>query len=191
MCPPSSEDSLLARNTVATAFHRISDRIRCSIAPSPGCGGCACGGIVFRYGVFAEYGTGTPFRRATPSSSSNKNSARSAPLNSMTESNASRHSLVSTGSRSLRMGSSPLPGQSGACGCLADGCVASETEVGFHVLEGLRDRMAGDGVLGKRRGLLVVHHGRLVERVLPAEHTLRPGPNRARRPLLYGALRSG
>src|SRR3954463_1085182 len=59
MCPPSSEDSLLARNTIATAFHRISDRIRCSIALSPGCVGCACGGIVFRYGVFAEYGTGT------------------------------------------------------------------------------------------------------------------------------------
>ena len=104
MCPPSSEDSLLARNTIATAFHRISDRIRCSIALSPGCGGCACGGIVFRYGVFAEYGTGTPLRRASPISSSSRNAARSAPSNSMTESNASRHSLVSTGSRSLRMG---------------------------------------------------------------------------------------
>ncbi len=48
MCPPSSEDSLLARSTIATAFHRISERIRCSISRSPGCGGSLCGGIVFR-----------------------------------------------------------------------------------------------------------------------------------------------
>ena len=48
MCPPSSEDSLLARSTVATAFHRMIDRIVCSTAPSPGCGGCWPGGIVFR-----------------------------------------------------------------------------------------------------------------------------------------------
>ena len=32
--------------------------------------------------------------------------------------------------------------------------------------------MAGKWVLGKLRGLLVVDYGRLVERVLPAEHTL-------------------
>ena len=32
--------------------------------------------------------------------------------------------------------------------------------------------MAGSWVLGKRRGLLTVDHGRLVERVLPVEHTL-------------------
>ena len=83
MCPPSSEDSLLARSTIATAFHRIIDRIRCSIAPSPGCAGCWSGGIVFRYGVFAEYGTGAPLRRASPISSSSRNPARSAPSNSM------------------------------------------------------------------------------------------------------------
>ena len=60
MCPPSSEDSLLARSTVATAFHRIAERIRCSTARSPGCGGSWETGIVFTYGVFAEYGTGAP-----------------------------------------------------------------------------------------------------------------------------------
>ena len=48
ICPPNSEDSLLARNTIATAFHRISDRIRCSISRSPGCGGSFSGGIVLR-----------------------------------------------------------------------------------------------------------------------------------------------
>src|SRR5215213_7578594 len=101
MCPPSSEDSLLARSTIATAFHRMIERILCSMAPSPGCSGCSWGAMVFRYGVFAEYGTGTPLRRPSPISSSSRNPARSAPSNSMTESNASRHSLVSTGSASL------------------------------------------------------------------------------------------
>ncbi len=48
MCPPSSEDSLLARSTMATAFHRIIDRMACSITWSPGLGGSRCGGIVFR-----------------------------------------------------------------------------------------------------------------------------------------------
>jgi hypothetical protein len=53
MCPPSSEDSLFARNTIAIAFQRISDRMRCSIARSPGCGASLSTGIVFRYGVVA------------------------------------------------------------------------------------------------------------------------------------------
>ena len=65
MCPPSSELSLLARSTVATAFHRFSDRIRCSSARSPGCGGCLSTGIVLTYGVFAENGTGTACLRAS------------------------------------------------------------------------------------------------------------------------------
>jgi hypothetical protein len=44
------------------------DRIRCSTAWSPGYGGSFSGGMVFRYGVFAEYGTGVPLRRASPRS---------------------------------------------------------------------------------------------------------------------------
>ena len=44
--------------TIATAFHRIIDRIACSTARSPGCRCSLAGAIVFRYGVFAEYGTG-------------------------------------------------------------------------------------------------------------------------------------
>jgi hypothetical protein len=47
MCPPSSELSLFARNTVATAFHRFNDRIRCSTARSPGCCGCLSTRMVF------------------------------------------------------------------------------------------------------------------------------------------------
>jgi len=46
MCPPSSELSLFAFSTVATAFHRFSERIRCSIARSPGCCGSLSTGIV-------------------------------------------------------------------------------------------------------------------------------------------------
>jgi hypothetical protein len=59
---------LFARSTIATAFQRISDRIRCSISRSPGCGACRSGGIEFRYGVFAEYGTGAPVRSASANS---------------------------------------------------------------------------------------------------------------------------
>ena len=46
MWPPSSEVSLLARNTMATAFQRIAERIRISIARVPGCVGSSSGGIV-------------------------------------------------------------------------------------------------------------------------------------------------
>ena len=41
-----------------------------------------------------------------------------------------------------------------------------------YFLEGLGGRIAGRWLLGKSRGLFVVHHGRLVERVTPAAHTL-------------------
>ena len=55
---------MFARSTVATAFQRIADRMRCSTARSPGCGGSSSTGIVFTYGVVAEYGTRAPARRA-------------------------------------------------------------------------------------------------------------------------------
>ena len=52
--PPSSEDSAFARSTMASAFHRISDRMRWSIASSCGLSRSSfSGGIVFRYGVVA------------------------------------------------------------------------------------------------------------------------------------------
>src|SRR6185312_5518419 len=66
MCPPNSDDSLLARSTVAMAFHRVIDRSRHSTARSPGYGGCFSTGIVLTYGVVIEYGTVAP--RWRPSS---------------------------------------------------------------------------------------------------------------------------
>src|SRR6266704_3055441 len=85
MCPPSSEDSALARSTMASAFHRIIDRMRWSMASSRGLSRSSWpGGIVFRYGVVALYGTGAPFLRA------------------------STHSRVSAGSRSSSI-SAPCP----------------------------------------------------------------------------------
>ena len=65
MWPPSSELSLFARSTVATAFHRFSDRMVCSTSRSPGCGGCLSTGMVLMYAVLAEYGTTTACRRAS------------------------------------------------------------------------------------------------------------------------------
>ena len=46
MWSPRSELSLLARSTVVTAFHRLRERMLCSIASSPGCGGCLSTGMV-------------------------------------------------------------------------------------------------------------------------------------------------
>ena len=65
---------------MARAFHRISDLIRWSMASSRGLSrSCESGGIVFRYGVVALYGTGAPFRRASVTTSSSRKKARSAP----------------------------------------------------------------------------------------------------------------
>ena len=51
MCPPSSEDSLFARTTIAIAFQRTIDRNRRSSSGSPGSLASRAGGIVFTYGV--------------------------------------------------------------------------------------------------------------------------------------------
>ena len=51
MWPPSSDDSLLARTTIAIAFQRMIERSRRSIAGSPGSLASRSGGIVFTYGV--------------------------------------------------------------------------------------------------------------------------------------------
>src|SRR5580698_8735129 len=113
MWPPSSEDSAFARSTMASAFHRTSDRIRWSIASSRGLSrSCESAGLVFRYGVVALYGTGAPFRLASVTTSSSRKNARSAPSYASTESSASSHSRVSAGSRSssIRIPSAP-PGE--------------------------------------------------------------------------------
>src|SRR5829696_913884 len=115
MWPPSSEDSLLARSTIARAFQRFMARMLCSTAWSPGYGSSRSGGMVFRYGVAAEYGTGTCLRRLSASSESSSCSARSVPSNSSTESSASSHSLVSAGSGSTSMAPLPQVLVSGLC----------------------------------------------------------------------------
>src|SRR5215218_8691186 len=75
--------------------------------------------MVFRYGVAAEWGTGTCRRRPSASSESSSCSARSVPSNSSTESSASSHSCVSRGSGSTSM--SPLPVSGGpVCAGLED-----------------------------------------------------------------------
>ena len=53
MWPPSSEDSLLARTTIAIAFQRMIERSRRSSAGSPGIGSSRDAGIVFTYGVLS------------------------------------------------------------------------------------------------------------------------------------------
>jgi hypothetical protein len=55
---------LFARNTIAAAFHRISERILCSIARSPGCAGSLSGEMVLTYAVLAAKGSFAPLRRA-------------------------------------------------------------------------------------------------------------------------------
>ena len=60
MWPPSSEDSALARRTMAIAFQRTSARILCSIAWSPGTSASAEAGSVLTYGVLSPAGIWTP-----------------------------------------------------------------------------------------------------------------------------------
>ncbi len=47
---------LFARSTIAIAFQRTYDRMRCSISWSPGMRTCWSVGIVLMYAVFAENG---------------------------------------------------------------------------------------------------------------------------------------
>ena len=51
MWPPSSDEVLLARTTIAIAFQRTIDRSRRSSAGSPGSCASRSGGIVLTYGV--------------------------------------------------------------------------------------------------------------------------------------------
>ena len=68
MWPPSSAEpplsARLARITIASAFQRISAARRCSIARSPGNGGCSSSAIVLTYGVISDGCQCTPRRRA-------------------------------------------------------------------------------------------------------------------------------
>src|SRR6478672_5799199 len=100
MCPPSSEEVLLARSTIAAAFHRISERILCSMVRSPGCAGSSCGAMVLTYAVLAAKGSFAPLRRAARTIPSSSSSTRPMPSKASTESSASSHSRVSAESRS-------------------------------------------------------------------------------------------
>jgi hypothetical protein len=48
MWPPSSEESLLARRMIATAFQRMIERSWCSMARSPGLFSSRSGGMVLQ-----------------------------------------------------------------------------------------------------------------------------------------------
>src|SRR5215471_21524696 len=98
--------------------------------------------MVFRYGVFAEYGTGAPLRRASPISSSNRKYARSGPSKSSTASRESSHSLVSAGSRSLGI-CTVLPPSSPVGGRVVDRCVPP---AGVLVTLAATSRLSGGAV---------------------------------------------
>src|SRR3954453_1209299 len=100
MWPPSSDDSLLARRTVAIAFQRISARTRCSRSASPGKGASRSTGIVLTYGVLSATSIGTPEARACSTTRSSSSCARSGPSWRTTASSASSHSCVSRASTS-------------------------------------------------------------------------------------------
>ena len=59
MWPPTLV-CLFARSTIAIAFQRTYERMRCSISWSPGMRTCASVGIVLMYAVFAENGRYAP-----------------------------------------------------------------------------------------------------------------------------------
>src|SRR5437764_13750213 len=100
MCPPSSDDSLLARSTLGFAFQRIMHRRRRSIAGSPGSFASSSTGIVFTYGVLSEAIGPVPACCARSTTRRRIWRARSGPSWATTSSSASSHSLVSAASRS-------------------------------------------------------------------------------------------
>ena len=100
MWPPTLV-CLFARTTIAIAFQRTNERMRCSIVWSPGMRTCRCVGIVLMYAVLAENGMCAPSRRARSISDSISWCARSGPSFSSTPASASSHSRVSCGSGSL------------------------------------------------------------------------------------------
>src|SRR3546814_1701900 len=65
MWPPRSPGLRLAATTIAIAFQRISERIRHSIAESPGLFASWPGGMVLMYSVVVENGRLAPARRVT------------------------------------------------------------------------------------------------------------------------------
>src|SRR6478752_3880660 len=97
MCPPTLV-CLFARTTIAIAFQRVNERIRCSSFWSPGMRTWRSSGIVLMYAVFAENGRNAPDRRALSISCSIRKCARSGPSAASTPSSASSHSRVSCGS---------------------------------------------------------------------------------------------
>src|SRR3954471_6926411 len=100
MWPPSSDDSLFARSTIAIAFQRRIDRSRRSTSGSPGSCSSRSGGIVFTYGVVSPTSTCAPEPRASLTTLSISCWARSGPSSRSTASSASSHSWVSWGSTS-------------------------------------------------------------------------------------------
>jgi hypothetical protein len=60
MCPPMPSSYLLARTTIATAFHRTRLLMRRSSSLSPGYAICSSTGIVLTYGVFMPSTAGAP-----------------------------------------------------------------------------------------------------------------------------------
>ena len=64
MWPPSSLERRFACTTIASAFHRISERMRHSMAASPGVCSARDSGMVLMYGVVTENGRFAPPSRA-------------------------------------------------------------------------------------------------------------------------------
>src|SRR5215211_6809650 len=99
MCPPTLV-VLLARATMAMAFHRIRLLILRSTSRSPGYGTSWSLGTVFRYGVWMLDGPSMPAAWARSMRASRRNWARSGPWARRTASRDSTHSAVSWGSTS-------------------------------------------------------------------------------------------
>ncbi|MNN19557.1 hypothetical protein D3C81_1328020 [compost metagenome] len=94
---------LLARSTIAMAFQRVYERMRCSMSWSPGMRACCSTGMVLMYCVSAWNGWVTPFTRAYSICLSIRNAARAGPSAARTPCRASSHSWVSWGSASLAL----------------------------------------------------------------------------------------
>jgi hypothetical protein len=101
MWPPRSPGLRLARTTIAIAFQRMIERMRHSIAASPGDFASWPAGMVLTYSVVGANGRCAPARRVSSTMPSSSWCARAAPSWSITALIDSTHSRVSVGSGSF------------------------------------------------------------------------------------------
>src|SRR5437588_8516074 len=167
MWPPSSEDCLLARTTIAIAFQRTIERRRRSSAGSPGSFASSSTGIVLTYGVVSEAIGPEPSTWARSTTRCRISRALPGPSWEMTASIASSHSRVSAASMSAAAPFDPRFWTRSVITCDGTHVPSADEDLVF----------AGPGELAERVRSREIHPRELVEACLRRIEALDPKLN--------------